>query len=86
MHLWKVTEVTPLKKIVYDWKYEGNVGDSSITFELVENEGRTTLRVSHEVTESLPDDIPELERESGVAGWNYFINDRLISFLDQNVE
>ena len=33
MHLWKVTEVVPLKMIGYSWKYEGISGDSFVKLE-----------------------------------------------------
>lgn len=35
-HLWKLTEVVPLKKITYDWRYEGFIGRTLVTFELFE--------------------------------------------------
>lgn len=31
-HLWKITEVERLKKITYNWKYEGYTGDSFCNF------------------------------------------------------
>lgn len=33
-HIWKVVEVVPLKKIAYNWKYEGYPGNSLAVFEL----------------------------------------------------
>ena len=33
LHMWKVTEVVPLKMIIYNWKYEGYPGDSFVVFE-----------------------------------------------------
>lgn len=34
-------------------------------------------------TESFPQDIPEFTRESGKAGWEYFIQQSLLSFLNR---
>ena len=34
LHIWKLTEVVPLKKIIYNWKYGGYSGDSFVMFEL----------------------------------------------------
>src|SRR5437016_3007348 len=34
LHLCKVTEVIPNKKISYTWKYDGYAGSSLVTFEL----------------------------------------------------
>ncbi len=84
LHLWKLTEVVPMKKIVYNWKYGGYPGDSLVMFELFEQENQTKLRLTHEITESFPKDIPEFSRDSGIEGWNYFIRNRLKEFLEKN--
>ena len=81
LHIWKVTEVDPLKKIVYNWKFEGYPGDGFVVFELSGDENATTLTVTNVVTESFPDDIPEFKRESGVEGWKYLIQDCLKAYL-----
>ena len=80
-HLWKITEVISNQKITYNWRYEEYSGDSDVTFELVEEEGQTRLKLTHTVTDSFPQDIPEFERKSGVEGWGYFINSRLKEYL-----
>lgn len=84
IHLWKVTEVIPLKKISYNWKYENIPGDSFVLFELFDQKGQSKLRLTHQVTESFPDGIPEFNRESGVEGWNYFIKKSLKEFLEES--
>ncbi|MBR9846630.1 MAG: SRPBCC domain-containing protein [Algicola sp.] len=82
-HEWEVTEVIPNKKIVCQWTYEGYQGNSYVTFHLSEVDNQTQLTVSTKVTEDFPDDIPEFKRESCIAGWNYFIKDRLVDYLKQ---
>jgi uncharacterized protein YndB with AHSA1/START domain len=82
LHLWKVTEVTPPSKVVYDWKYAGHPGDSLVTFEVSGNEKSARLRVTASVLESFPEEIPEFSRESCLEGWTYFIKDRLKAYLD----
>ena len=82
LHLWRLTEVEPLKKIVYNWKYGGYPGDSTVTFELSGQDNEATLRVTHEGGHTFPQDIPEFKRESGVAGWKYFIQQSLKAFLE----
>ena len=84
LHVWTVTDVVPMKLIRYDWRYEGYAGDSFVTFELSSHENSTKVRLTHEVRESFAAEIPEFTRESGVAGWKYFINDRLREFLETN--
>ncbi len=34
LHIWKVTEVVPMKRIAYGWKFEGYAGDSFVVFDL----------------------------------------------------
>lgn len=81
LHIWKVTEVEPLKKIVYNWTFEGYDGSADLSMELFKENEHTRLVVTDTVLESFPQDIPEFKRESGVAGWQYFINERLKNFL-----
>jgi len=82
MHLWKLIEVIPMQKITYNWKYENYPGDSTVTFELVESDKVTKLILTAIVVENFPNDIPEFKRESGVAGWNYFIKESLKNYLE----
>jgi len=82
-HLWKVTEVIPGKMIMYNWKYEEYPGNSFVKFELFEENKLTRLRLTHQVLEDFPDDIPEFKRESGVEGWTFFIRKSLKEFLEK---
>ena len=81
LHQWKIIEVIPHNKIVYNWKYEGIVGDSNVTFELINLGSQTKLQLTTEVIESFDDAIPEFNRESCVDGWNYFICKNLQNYL-----
>lgn len=80
-HRWKVTEVIPNKRIMYTWRYELYKGDSFVTFELFETGNQTLLRLTSTITEDFDDHIPEFLRESCMAGWEYFIKERLHSYL-----
>ena len=84
LHMWKVTEVVPLKMISYNWKYEGYPGDSFVVFELFKQNNLTKLRLTHQVQESFPEDIPEFSKESCVEGWTFFIIKSLKEFLEKN--
>ncbi len=59
-HVWTATDVVPMKLLRYDWRYEGYVGDSFITFELSSHENLTKVRVTHQVRESFTADIPDV--------------------------
>jgi uncharacterized protein YndB with AHSA1/START domain len=83
LHLWKVTEVVPGKQIVYNWRYGGYPGDSYVSWKLTSNNDHsTTLVLTHEGQSSFPQDNPDFSRQSCVEGWNYFIRQRLKSFLE----
>lgn len=83
LHIWKIIEVMPKKRIVYDWRYEGVSGEGIVIFELFEQGNQTKLRLTNRGLESFPKDIPEFTRESCIEGWNYFIKDRLKEFLNK---
>lgn len=80
-HRWTIREAEPLKKIVYNWNYPEYAGDSNVCFELESGESGSILRVSTEVLEDFPGDIPEFKRESCLAGWEYFIQKSLPEYL-----
>ncbi|UCG53344.1 MAG: SRPBCC domain-containing protein [Candidatus Latescibacterota bacterium] len=84
LHVWKVTEVVPLKMIKYDWRYDGYPGDSYVVFELFEQNNQTKLKMTHQVKESFPEDIPEFSRESCIEGWTFFVKKRLKEFLEKD--
>jgi len=83
-HLWRITEVIPNQKIAYTWKYEEYPGDSIVTFELSEQDSLTKLKLSANVVEDFPSNIPEFTRESCENGWNYFIKESLKNYLELN--
>mgnify|MGYP006294161757 CR=1 FL=1 len=86
LHRWMITEVVPLKKIAYNWRYEGYPGDAAVIFELQEDQGQTHLRVKHIVLEDYPPDIPEFARKNCDEGWTYFIQKRLKQYLTEKAE
>lgn len=84
--MWKVTEVVPLKRIKINWKYESYQGDSFVVFELTMQDDLAKLRLTHQVQESFSQDIPKFRRESGVAGWTFFIKKSLKKILEKSQE
>ena len=81
-HLWTIIEVIPHKKIIFNWKYEGYAGDSTVTFELIDHGAEIKLQVTHEVLKSFSETIPEFTRENCASGWGYFIKERLPQYLE----
>lgn len=83
LHVWNITEVVPEKRIAYEWRYEGLPGNSIVIWELSEIPDGTKLVLTHEVHEPFPKDDPAFSRESGLAGWEYFIQQSLKAFLER---
>ena len=85
-HQWRVTEVNPPQMITYTWRFDGYQGDSFVVFELFKQKEATKLRLTVQILESFPQDIPEFTRESCIAGWNYFLKQRLKEFLEKTID
>jgi len=82
-HQWKVTEVVQEALIVYDWRYGGYPGSSSVRWELSETPNGTKLRFTHRGHESFPQDNPIFNSKTCQAGWDYFLHESLKSFLER---
>jgi uncharacterized protein YndB with AHSA1/START domain len=83
LHLCKIAEVVPEKKLSYGWRYDGYPGDSLVTFELFEDGIRTRLRLTHENLESFGTDNPDLAKENFVEGWNHIIGKSIKEFVEK---
>ncbi len=82
-HQWKVIDVVSERRIAYDWRYGGFRGNSSVTWELSETPNGTKLKLTHKGIETFPQDNPVFSRESGQAGWDYFLHESLKAFLER---
>jgi uncharacterized protein YndB with AHSA1/START domain len=70
LHLCKVTEVIPGKKLTYSWRYDGYAGNSFVTWELFEEgTNKTKLRLTHAGLETFPKENPDLAKHNFVQGW-----------------
>ncbi len=83
-HKWDITKVEENKIIEYEWQFEEHPGRATVSFELEPMEDKTKLILTDTVLEDFSDDIPEFQRDSCVAGWEYFINNRLKNYLEFN--
>ena len=83
LHLCKVTEVIPGRKITYSWKYDGYTGSSSVTWELFDEGKKTRVRLTHEGLETFPQDKPDFAKESFAGGWTHIIGKSLLEFLEK---
>jgi len=73
VHLCRVTEAVPNKRLSYTWRYEGIPGDTLLTFELMPEGDKTRLKLTHSGLETFPTDIPGLAVENFNVGWDHFI-------------
>ena len=83
LHLCKVTEVVPGKRLTYSWRYDGYEGNSFVTFELFEEGNKTRVKLTHAGLETFPASNPDLAKENFVAGWTEIIGTSLKDFLDK---
>jgi uncharacterized protein YndB with AHSA1/START domain len=81
LHLCKITEVIPYKKLAYSWRYDGYEGNSVVTFELVDEGGKTRLKLMHEGLKTFPSN-PDFAKENFVQGWTYITGTSLPQFVE----
>ena len=84
LHLWRVTEVDPGKRLAYTFDFEGYDSDAVVVWELSAVPGGTKLTLTETGWETLPQNNPLFSREAGVAGWTYFLKESLKKFLEPN--
>ena len=82
IHLCKVTEVIPGRKIAYTWRYKDEPGDSLVSFELSEQGKQTKLRLVHEGLDTFPK-TPAYAKENFVAGWTDIIGNSLKQYVEK---
>jgi uncharacterized protein YndB with AHSA1/START domain len=82
VHLWRVTEVIPNKRLAYDWLHPPFTGEGVLVWELDTTPDGTKLKISHRGVETFPQDDPAFSRQAGIEGWAYFA-DRLKAFVEK---
>ena len=82
LHLCKVLEVIPEKKLSHSWRYENYPGNSLLTFELFPEGQKTRLKLTHEGIETFPQGDKDFTIESFTAGWTHIIGISLKDYLD----
>lgn len=81
-HRCQVTEVIPQKKLAYTWRYEGQPGNSIVTFELWPEADKTRLKLTHEGLETFPQ-LPAYKRENFREGWTSILDSSLKQYLEK---
>jgi len=83
LHICKITEVIPGKKLSYSWRYDGYEGISYLTFELFPDGGKTRLKLTHSGLETFPSNNPDLAKENFAAGWASIIGTALKNLVEK---
>ncbi len=83
IHLCKITEVIPDKKISYSWRYQEFPGNSLVTFELFPEGEQTKVKLTHEGIENFDANNPDFVKENFVQGWNHIIDISLKEYLEK---
>lgn len=84
VHLCRVTDVIPNKKLAYSWKYDGYSGESFVMFELFGEGDKTRVKLTHAGLETFPADNPDFDRKNFEAGWTEIIGTSLKNYLEKN--
>lgn len=82
VHLCEITEVIPNKKLSHSWRYEGYPGNSTVTWELQEEDGKTLVTLTHTGLESISGH-PSLARNSFDEGWTHFVQSALKNYTER---
>lgn len=81
VHLCKITQLIPERKLAYSWVYEGYEGYSEVTFELFPEGDKTRLRLTHTGLETFPP-TGDFLRKNFEAGWTAITGTMLKNFLE----
>ena len=84
LHLCKVIEVIPKKKLTYSWRYDGYEGNSFVTFELFPEGDKTRVKLSHKGLESFPvTPNKDFAKENFMEGWTHIIGTGLKDYVEK---
>lgn len=83
LHLCKITEVVPGKKLAYTWKYDYDPNVTLVTFELFPDGDKTNVKLTHEGTDKFSPNHPEFDRSNFVKGWTDIIGKNLKAYVEK---
>jgi uncharacterized protein YndB with AHSA1/START domain len=83
VHLCKIIEAVPNKKLKHSWTYKDYPGDSYVTWELFPEGNGTKLKLTHEGLETFPTDNKDFAKESFAQGWTFIVGKSIIEFVEK---
>ena len=84
LHLCKITEVVPGRKLAYTWRYDYDPNVTLVTFELFPVGNKTHVKVTHEGTDKFSPNHPEFDRKNFVQGWTDIIGKNLKAYVEKS--
>lgn len=82
LHLCKITEVEPNRKLKHSWRYDSYPGNSFVTWELFAEGNATRVKLTHEGIETFATDDPNFAKGSFAKGWTYIVGESLKKFVE----
>ena len=82
IHLCKITELIPGRRLKHSWRYQDYEGISYVTFELFPEGNKTRIKLTHEGLESFPT-LPDFARNNFKEGWTMIIGTLLKDFVEK---
>jgi uncharacterized protein YndB with AHSA1/START domain len=82
LHICKITEVIPGKKLTYSWRFDKYEGMSFVTFELFPEGKKTRLKLTHSGIDSFPASNPDFSKKNFTSGWTQIIDTSLKEYLE----
>jgi uncharacterized protein YndB with AHSA1/START domain len=83
LHICKITEVEPGRKLTHSWTYDGYAGESFVTWELFAEGDKTRVKLTHAGLETFPPD-PDFARTNFEMGWTAIVGASLKEYLEKN--
>lgn len=81
---WRVTKVDDGRLLAHNWLYKGYTGSSEVTFELVKEDAKTRLKLTHTGLASFPRD-PHFARNRFEDGWKQLLESNLKNHLAKSL-
>ena len=84
LHLCKITEVVAGKKLIHSWRYDGYEGNSFVTFELFDENGKTRLKLTHAGLDTFPITANNaFAKENFADGWTAITGTMLKNYVEK---
>jgi uncharacterized protein YndB with AHSA1/START domain len=85
LHLCKIIEVNPEKKLSHTWMYENVATETTVTWELDADRDNTRIRLTHEGVDNFPADNKDFAKENFVQGWTHIVKTALKDYVEKSL-